>query len=672
MSEDRNRSMQLKGMKGTGKTPSNQLGIYFDQTRCDACYSCAVACKDWHDVPAGPASWLRVSTVEKGTYPNLFMAFMVHLCYHCENAPCAAACPADAISKRSEDGIVVVDREKCVGRDSCGFPCSYECPAGNDILGSISLMREGKFADAWKLIVENNPFPGVCGRVCPHPCESACNRSQVDEPVAIHSLERFVADYIHAIPPFTPERKREKVAVIGSGPAGLSCAYQLAKRGYRVIVFEALPVAGGMLRVGIPEYRLPTAILDREIAFIKSVGVEIQTNKRLGENLSLDEIDEFDAVFLAVGAHKEKTLDIQGMHLKDVIPGVDFLRAVRLDKNPHIGKKVVVLGGGNVAVDCARTARRLGASEVHVVCPEAYEDMLALSSEVKFAQEEGVSVHASSLSCKIHSKNETIYAVQCLSLRSMEFDENGSMHFEAIEGSEKNLPADTVILAVGQEPDVSFLPADIKLDRGFISIDKDGATSRKKYFAGGEAADPAGRVAWAIGSGRRAAEAIDRELRGMPKEEPMVKTSATQSKFADTEFIKREERVSDHLVPAKERVESFIEAEFTVDIEKAMAEADRCLLCQGMCFVACPYDVPQFGSEHNPKMQKCDLCLEEWEKGKKPICVRSCTMRAMDVGPIEELRAKYGDAKEAEGFSYREKTAPAITFKPKFWQEKSS
>jgi ferredoxin len=220
-----------------------------------------------------------------------------------------------------------------------------------------------------------------------------------------------------------------------------------------------------------------------------------------------------------------------------------------------------------------------------------------------------------------------------------------------------------VIIATGQQPDLSFLPEDIKVNRGTISIDKDGATSRPHYFAGGDAVVP-GKVAWAIGSGRKAAQAIDRMIRALPGEAPAEKP-ATKSKLSDTDFIEKKERVQIPLLPTRERHHSFAEVELTLGSKQVTAEAGRCLLCKGMCLVSCPYHAPQFGSEDNPKMQKCDFCMEEWEQGKQPICVRSCTTRALDAGQIVRLQAMYGDIREAEGFVYRENSDPSIIFKPK-------
>jgi NADPH-dependent glutamate synthase beta subunit-like oxidoreductase/ferredoxin len=649
----------------TNMTDSGQLGFYVDQTRCTGCYTCAVACKDWHDIPAGSAKWLRISAIEKGTFPDLFLAFNVTICTHCIQAPCIAACPAGALSKREEDGIVIVDTEKCVGRDACGHPCSRECPAGNDVLGFVSLIREEKYTEACRLLVEHNPFPGVCGRVCSHPCESACTRDQVDEPLAIHALERFVADYIHTIPPCPIERKDHRVAVVGSGPAGLSCAYHLARDGYRVTVFEALPEPGGMLRVGIPDYRLPRAILDREIAFIESAGVEIKANMRLGDNLSIADLERFDAVFLAVGAHKEKGLDMPGMNLEGVMSGLEFLKEMKRSGEADIGKRVVVLGGGNVAFDCARIAHRLGAAEIHLVCPECYEDMPASRSEIDQGEEEGVVIHNAHVLSRILSRNNHVAGVECLGLRSMEFDAEGNLHFDALENSARIMQIDTVIVAIGQEPDLSFLPKGIRASRGTISTDQDGATSQPKYFAGGDAALSERNVSRAIGSGKRAAKAIDRMLRGFPKEKPAEDPATIQSKLLDTDFIEKKARVTIPLLPLDNRHQGLDEVERALDSEQARAEAHRCLICQGMCLVACPYDVPQFGAEDNPKMQKCDFCLEEWTRGKQPICVRACPTRALDAGPLDELRAKYGNGSEAEGFRYYENSEPAIIYKRK-------
>lgn len=646
----------------------SQLGLFFDQTRCTGCYACVIACKDWHDIPPGPANWIRINTIEKGKYPHPFLAFTINVCYHCTNAPCLEACPSNAISKRSSDGIVVVDQDRCIGKDECGQSCSYQCPAGNDILGFVSLIREEKYAEAWKLIIESNPFPGVCGRVCFHPCESACNRNQVDEPIAIQALERFTAEYNHPFPPFTIEQKEQRVAVVGSGPAGLSCAYHLARYGYRVTVFEALRVAGGMLQVGIPDYRLPKSIVNREINFIKTLGIDIKTNHCVGRDINFEELNEFDAVFIAVGAHREKHLHILGINLKEVLQGVQFLKGVNLNKFIEIGKRVVVIGGGNVACDCARTSLRLGADEVHLVCPERREEMPAEPSEIQQCAEEGIVIHTSQLVEKILETDGHVSGVECLCLHGMAYSEDGKLAFNIIDNSETVLSADTIILAIGQEPDLGFLPEDIKIDKGIISVSETGATTRNKYFAGGDAANTERRVASAVGSGRKAAKSIDQFLRGLSNEEAHEKPEKKYS-FIDTDFINKKDRATNTWLPIANRYHNFNEVDLGLDRKGVISEASRCLNCRGMCSVACPYDSPQFGAEDNPKMQKCDLCLDEWKVGGKPICVRSCTMRALDAGPLYELRNKYEHEKECEGFKYYQKTGPAILAKPKRYRK---
>jgi len=562
----------------------------------------------------------------------------------------------------------VVDRDKCLGRDACGNDCSDACPAGTDVRGFVSLIKQGKHEDAWRLIVETNPFPGVCGRVCVHPCESACVRGQVDGPVAINALERLAAEHMPPNPlhgPYMAERRGEKVAVVGSGPAGLTCAYHLAKLRYRVTVFEALPIAGGMLRVGIPKYHLPKEILDREIAFIESCGVEIKTNKRLGENLGKADLEQYAAVFLSTGAHKAKTLNIPGKDLKGVMTGIDFLEKINTDQTVDLGKQILVVGGGDVAIDCARSAMRLGASEVHIACLESLEQMPATPAGIADAEEEGIQIYPSRSFSRILGANGHCDGIECVKLHSVKFEQDGTLNIDVIENSEHVLSADTIILAIGQALDTKVLPEGLAVNNGRIVINETGATSLPNYFAGGDAAIPEWRVAYAIGSGRRAAEAINRQIRGLPASESPSTSKIRKSQLSDTDPFEKKERVSTEKLSPSNRIPGFPEVELTLTEEEGKKEASRCLDCRGMCSLACPYDVPQFDAGDNPKMQKCDSCVEELDAGKDPICVRSCPDRALDAGPIEELKAKYGDGKVAKSFIYYENTKPNVVFKPK-------
>ncbi len=669
-----------------------QLAFYFDQTRCVGCYACGVACKDWNDVPAGPAKWRRIIHIEEGDFPRPFVAHLSETCNHCQNPLCATVCPANAITKREQDGVVLVDREKCREAARCGIisgyeaplaltmgereaPCQVTCPAHLRIPAYIRLIAKGKFGEALDLIRRNMPLPSVCGRICNHPCELQCARNKLDEPLAIASLRRFAADSCQGdLPQPVPLTKGHRVAIVGSGPAGLAAAYDLARMGYGVTIFEALPVAGGMLAVGIPEYRLPKDVLRRDVKYLESLGIEIRTNAPVGPQLTLDQLGRqgYDAFFLGTGSHRGTMLKIPGLDGGMVLSGVSFLKQVNAGQPVAIGRKVLVLGGGNVAFDCARTALRLGAKEVHVACPEAREEMPAFPEEIEQAEQEGVVIHPSRTFTRGLCQDGCATGVECLTLRSMRFDERGALQFDAIVGSEHVLECDTLIMAVGQAPDLDYLKASGGLKvtrRGTIAVDPETMeTSRPGVFAGGDAVVRIGTAIEAIAAGQKAAVYIDRYLRGevLKGGTPSVTVKASDIKVEIPPDTKKAPRAAMPLLPAAERAKSFAEVAsgFTEDL--ARAEAERCLNCAGsLCRDVCPYGSPQFGDEDNAKMQKCNFCIDRWAEKKLPICVAACPLRALDAGPVETLEAKYGGAQETAGFAHSAVTSPPTVFKPK-------
>ncbi|MFC2067383.1 FAD-dependent oxidoreductase, partial [Chloroflexota bacterium] len=322
-------------------------------------------------MPASPAHWRRVVPFEEGKFPHLFRAYLSGACYHCEDPLCVAVCPAEAITKREEDGIVLVDREKCRENAPCGITvsngngqanvaaCEVTCPAHVDVPGYIALISKGKFEEGLDLIRKKLPLPGILGRVCSHPCESECKRGDVDKPLAIKDLKRFVYDAVADEKPSPiPRTKNENVAIIGSGPSGLSTAYDLIRKGYGVTIFEALPVAGGMMAVGIPRFRLPQEVLDRDIKYLLDLGIEIRTNAPIGKEITLDDLFQqgYGAIFIGIGAHKGHMLSIPGIEAENLLVGTSFLRDINLGINVKLGKEVLILGGGNIAIDCALTA----------------------------------------------------------------------------------------------------------------------------------------------------------------------------------------------------------------------------------------------------------------------------------------------------------------------------
>ncbi len=394
-------------------------------------------------------------------------------------------------------------------------PCKKACPAGVDVPRYVRLAAGGKFDDALAVVREKLPFPLICGRVCFHPCEDRCNANYLEEPVAICALKRFAAERPEAVLRGMPfiQSTGKSVAVVGSGPAGLTAAYYLARLGHAVTVFEALPEAGGMMRFGIPDYRLPKDILAREIAAVKNAGVEIKTGSRVESPASLLE-QGYDAVFVAIGAHKSVRLGVPGEDVPGVKDCVNWMRNLNSGRRDNPGDKVVVIGGGNAAVDAARCAIRLGSKEVTILYRRSREEMPAHPVELGQALDEGVKIQYLAMPTRIAMSGDRI-TVNCISTRLGNLDNSGRRQPEPVPGSEFTLDADTVISAVGQTPE---LPDDFGLataDGGTIKADEVTlAASKAGIFAGGDAVTGPASTVEAIAAGRKAAASIDRYLGG--------------------------------------------------------------------------------------------------------------------------------------------------------------
>lgn len=485
-------------------------------------------------------------------------------------------------------------------------PCRSNCPVDVPAQGYIALIRQKKYAEALELHRKENPFPSICGRVCTHPCEMNCARSFVDEPIAIMNLKRFIADYerqLSEIPlPEMAEKKNKKVAIIGSGPAGLTAAYYLAKNGYAATVFEALPFAGGMLRVGIPEYRLPSGILDLEIDLIRRMGVDIKTNttvKSSDETRKLIKSGGYSAVFLATGAGKNSSVKIKDDNLDGVISGVDFLRDFRLSKIIRMEGEVAVIGGGNAAIDSSRTALRLGAQKVRIFYRRSHEEMPALEEEIEDALSEGIEINYLTSPVEITGKDGKVKNLRLIKNILGEPDASGRRRPVPVEGSEYEVKADAVILAIGQEPDTEYLTEGsekielmpdktVKMDKKeILLVDKSG------IFAGGDMLLGPSTVTEAIGHGKIAARVISKFIEGSSFEEIEAEIKNEQesekSLKADEVFtaeelaqFERAKRNSIKKINPADRVGNFKEVVSTFMEEEALKEADRCLDC-GIC-----------------------------------------------------------------------------------------
>ncbi len=522
-------------------------------------------------------------------------------------------------------------------------PCRNACPSGNRIRDFVTVIAQAErlekpvdqaLQEAWEIYTDTSPFPAACGRVCPHPCEDNCNRNELDTPVNINDIERSIGDFglekglkLKAL---TEEKRDEQIAVVGGGPGGLSCAYQLARRGYGVTVFESADKAGGMLRWGIPRYRLPANILDGEIQKILDAGVELKCDTRVGTDISLDDLrNDYKAVFVAIGAHKGLKLRVDGEEADNVLSGVEFLNRIHHGETIDVGDNVIVVGGGDTAIDAARICRRLGATTT-ILYRRTIDEMPAINEEIEEAAAEGVKLEYLAAPIGFGKEGSRVTSMKCIRMELGEPDDSGRRRPVPIEGSEFEIPATAVIPAISQAPDFNGFESLIE-GRDWIKIDDSGTSVKVPgVLAGGDAVNLS-LVTTAIGQGRQAAETIDRNIRGVePNKEvemPVVKTDRMR-----LDHYEKSERAKAASLPAEECLaELEKEVNQSISQEEAVAEAKRCMSC-GYCFdcekcwLFCQdqaIDKPmQKGVIYSFKMENCTGCKK---------CAEECPCGFIDM-----------------------------------------
>jgi NADPH-dependent glutamate synthase beta subunit-like oxidoreductase len=520
-------------------------------------------------------------------------------------------------------------------------PCNHACPTGEQIQKYLDYVKHDRYLDGYLTILEDNPMPSVTGRVCYHPCETACNRAAHDEPIGIRSVERFLGDFglnlaDNPAKKDLPPLNGKTVAIVGSGPGGLACAYHLRRKGYASVIFEALDKPGGMLRAGIPAWHLPEEILDSEIAKLLDLGgIEIRCSTRVGDDVTLEQLrTSYDAVFLALGQDVGRRLDTEGGQARGVIGAMEFLREAGLGRPVRIGRDVLVIGGGNTASDAARSAIRLGGGGAAIVSLEDENELLIQPEDLAQAREEGVRFRPNSALVRVLADDEGNVRGAVLAQARLAKNENGAVTPEITEGTETEVPCDTILVAIGQVQVLDWLPAHYT-ERGLVRADEFGRVPDEAgtVFVGGDVMRGPSMVVDALGDGKRAARDIDRVLGAEPlgPDEPV---EVMPYEKLNTAYFRHAPRAEAPLTPAETRRTSQVtEVTLAYSREQAVAEADRCMscgVCNGCdnCYIVCPdisvmRDTRQNG-HYSIRTHYCKGCL---------VCVQECPTGCLEKVP---------------------------------------
>jgi len=617
-----------------------------DYNLCIGCTRCVRACQELRGVKALGFIYRNGETIVGSVASSLKDS----ACKFC--GACVEVCPTGAL----------MDKEVKAGeRELSLVPCKFACPAGVDVPRYVDLIAQGRFAEAVAVVREKVSFPSVLGHACARPCEKVCRSGEVNEAIAICALKRFVADNTAELPQTTAihtSSTGKRVAIIGSGPAGLTAAYYLVKLGHSVTVFEASPKLGGMMRYGVQEYRLPESVLEKDLERIPSLGIEVKTSTPIEAGLFLKEFKAqgFDAVLLAVGLQKSRTLNLEGSASPDVLGGLDFLRDVRLGKDVRVKERVLVVGGGNVAMDVALTALRLGATQVQLVCLEKWEEMPAFPWETQQAVEEGVNIHNTWGVKKILFDDEKLVGIELTRCVSV-FDQEGRFNPSFDESTTKTLEADMIVFAIGQAPNLKGLESldSLKLTRLRTLLVNDSTleTSLPSVFACGDIVKGPGSIVDAIALGRKAAAAIDKHLGGSGNiEETLLALETPNPWLGREEGFASKRRAEMPNLSVEKRRGNFAEVELGFDQKTAVDEAKRCLRCDLRLQISQPVLPPEkwlrFETEAVAKVPESEGVFQLRDEKKMVIYIKG----AMNLR--KELEEQVSTNKEARYFLYEE------------------